>query len=415
MFSHFTLRSAGIVLRRTLGAVALTSMVALAAPSVSAQGLFSPVIRVNDQAITQYELDQRARFLAVTGTPGDPLKQAREDLIEDRLKLKLITEVGLVPTDEEVQEGLEGLAQRTNLSLDEFYNTMGQAGVDPQTLRDFTRVGIGWREYIGARFLARARPTDEEIDQAIGTAGRGGVQVLLSEIIVPLNEETAPQIEGFVEQVRALKTFDDFSAAASQVSAADSRANGGRLPWMELTRLPPQLREIVLNLKTGEISDAITLQGAVALFQMRGIREVEGSEQRFAAIEYATYLIPGGRTSEGLAAAQNVIDAVDSCDDFYGIAQDQSPDVLTIESLPPSEIPNDIALELSKLDPGETSTAVTRNNGQTLALVMLCGRTSEIAEDADRNSIASALTQQRLETFSNSLLSQLRAEARIIE
>ncbi|MBT8155218.1 peptidylprolyl isomerase [Epibacterium ulvae] len=412
---HFLSAKAGQFARRALATLAVAALVGTTVPAASAQGLFSPVIRVNDQAITEYELQQRARFLTVTGTPGNPLEQAREVLIEDKLKLQLMNEVGLLPTEEEVIEGMTTLAQRTNLSLDEFLATLGQAGVDPQTLRDFTRVGIGWREYIGARFLGRARPSDAEIDQAMGSAGTGGVQVLLSEIIIPLTRENAPQVEDFIEEVRARGGVDTFSAAASQVSAADSRENGGRLPWMDLTNLPPQLRDVVLNLKNGEISEPISLQGAVALFQMRGIREIEGSAPRFAAIEYATYLIPGGRSPEGLATAQDVINRVDTCDDFYGVAQDQAPEVLTIDSLPPTDIPRDIALELAKLDPGETSTAVTRNNGQTLALVMLCGRTSELAGEADRQSIANALTQQRLETFSNSLLSQLKSEARIIE
>ncbi len=412
---HFLSAKAGQFARRALAGLTVAALVASTVPEATAQGLFSPVIRVNDQAITEYELQQRARFLTVTGTPGDPLTQAREVLIEDKLKLQLMNEVGLLPTEEEVIEGMTALAQRTNLSLDEFLATLGQAGVDPQTLRDFTRVGIGWREYIGARFLARARPSDAEIDQAIGTAGTGGVQVLLSEIIIPLTRENAAQVEAFVEEVRARGGIETFSAAASQVSAADSRNNGGRLPWMDLTNLPPQLRDVVLNLKNGEISDPISLQGAVALFQMRGIREIEGRAPRFAAIEYATYLIPGGRSPEALATAQDVINRVDTCDDFYGIAKDQAPEALTIDSLPPADIPRDIALELAKLDPGETSTAVTRNDGQTLALVMLCGRTSELASEADRQSVANALTQQRLETFSNSLLSQLKSEARIVE
>ncbi len=398
-----------------LRCVLTVSALALTPVTVSAQGLFAPVVRVNDQAITGYELQQRARFLEVTGGQGDTLAQAREALIEDRLKLSLLDEVGLVPTDEEVQTGMEELAQRTNLSLNEFLGVLGQAGVDPQTLRDFTRVGIGWRQYISARFLARSRPSETEIDQAMGRSGTGSVQVALSELIVPLTPENAAQVETLMEEVQRLRGFEAFSNAARQVSAAESRNNGGRLPWMELTNLPPALRDIVLNLKTGEISAPVTLQGAVAIFQMRGIREVEGGAQSYAAIEYATLLLPGGRSAEGLAAAQKVIDAVDTCDDLYGVAQKFPEGALTIDSLPPADIPNDIALELAKLDAGETSTNVTRNQGQTLALLMLCGRTADLGEGASREAVANALTQQRLETFANSLLSQMTSEARIVE
>ena len=72
-------------------------------------------------------------------------------------------------------------------------------------------------------------------------------------------------------------------------------------------------------------------------------------------------------------------------------------------------------MELSKLDPGETSTALTRSDGQTLVLLMLCGRTPLLEEDQeiDRDSIAAQLRNQRLNAFSENLLEQLAAEATI--
>ena len=46
---------------------------------------------------------------------------------------------------------------------------------------------------------------------------------------------------------------------------------------------------------------------------------------------------------------------------------------------------------------------------------MLCNRTRDLGENTSREEVANALTQQRLEAFSASLLEQLRAEATIIE
>ena len=247
----------------------------------------------------------------------------------------------------------------------------------------------------------------------MGSAGTGSVQVLLSEFIVPINEQNAAQVEELIEQVARLKGYDSFSAAAAQYSAAASRNEGGRLPWMPLTKLPPQLQEVALALKPGEISEPLPLQSAVALFQMRGVREVEGAAPRFTAIEYAAYHVPGGRSPEGLATAQKVVDSVDTCEDFYGLAQGQDPSVLDVQSLPPSDIPRDVALELAKLDPNETSTALTRNNGQTLMVLMLCGRTADLGEDCSRETVANALTAQRMTSLASSYLEQLRADARI--
>ena len=83
--------------------------------------------------------------------------------------------------------------------------------------------------------------------------------------------------------------------------------------------------------------------------------------------------------------------------------------------LAPGEIPRDIALELAKLDEGEISTNLTRSDGQTLVFLMLCGRTAVQNENATRNDVAAALTQQRLNQLADSYLDQLRADALIIE
>ncbi|MEC8574946.1 MAG: peptidylprolyl isomerase, partial [Pseudomonadota bacterium] len=81
-------------LTRTASAVALAAALLFQPAVGSAQGLFSPAVTVNDSVVTNYELQQRARFLALLREPGDPLEKAREDLIEDRLKLEVLAQAG---------------------------------------------------------------------------------------------------------------------------------------------------------------------------------------------------------------------------------------------------------------------------------------------------------------------------------
>ncbi|ATG36015.1 putative chaperone surA [Phaeobacter piscinae] len=400
-------------LTQSAAAIALATAVMFGPVPAAAQGLFAPAVTVNDAVVTNYELQQRARFLTLLRDPGDPQKKAREDLILDRLKLDVLAQAGIEPTEEEVVEGMTELAGRANLSLQEFLNVLGQNGVAPETLRDFTRVGIAWREYIAARYLAQARPSEEEIDRAMGLSGSGGVEVLLSELIMPINAQNAAQVEDIAQQVSRITTTGAFSQAAQQYSATATRQSGGRMPWMPLTNLPPQLQQVVLGLRPGEVTAPLPLDGAVALFQLRDLRETSGAAPNYAAIEYAAYYLPGGRTPEALAAGTKVANAIDTCDDLYGVAKDQDPSVLDRETLAPAEIPQDIAIELAKLDPNETSLALTRNNGQTLMLLMLCGRTAEVNAEASRESVGNALTQQRLGAFADSLLEQLKADARI--
>lgn len=404
--------------RNTCAAVVLAALALIAAlpGATSAQSLFSPVITVNGDAITGYELEQRALLLRVLNAPGDIPELARKALIEDRLKQQAAKAVGIEIAPEDVETGMDEFAARANLSTDALLQAFAQENISRQTLRDFVKVNLLWRNYVSARFGARARPSASEIDRAMGRGGAsGGIQVLLSEVIIPITPQTAAQVEALADRIAQVQSYDAFSSAATQYSASNSRTDGGRLGWMPLTRLPAPLQPVILELKKGEVTAPLALPNAVALFQMRGIRETGVSEPRYAKVDYASYLIPGGRSPEALATAQRIIDGTDTCNDLYGIAKDQPPEVLERHERAPREIPRDVALELSKLDVDESSTALTRNNGQTLVLLMLCGRTAQSTAEATRDQIGNALLEQRLQSFATSHLEQLRADAQILE
>ena len=396
--------------------LALMLATALGVVPAAAQTPFSPAIRVNEDTISYYEIDQRARFLLLLRAPGIPEEEARKVLIEERLKEQAVRSAGIDATEEEIATGITEFAARANLTGEEFEAALVQAGVDPATFRDFVEIGVEWREFVRARFLPRSRPTDAEIDRALGAdGGGGGVRVLLSEIIMPVTPETLEEVTARAERISQITDFGSFSAEAGRYSATATRGNGGRMNWMPLTNLPPQLRPLILGLAPGEVTQPISLPNAIALFQLRDIEETPVGEPDFAAIDYAAYYIPGGRSEAALAQAARIAAEVDTCDDLYGVAKGQPEEVLERASRAPGEIPQDIAVELAKLDDGEVSTALTRGDGQTLVFLMLCGRTAAINEAATREDVANALLQERITAFADSFLEQLRADALIVE
>ncbi len=399
---------------RKLSALALGITLAFGPVQVLAQNMFAPVIRVNDSVVTAYELDQRARMLTLLRAPGDPQEVAREQLIDDRLRLQAAEAAGIVPSPEEVLDGMAEFAGRANLSRDEFIQALEASGVSAQTFRDFVRAGLSWRLLVQSRFVGRVNLSEAEIDRALGASGGSSVRVLLSEIIMPAPPPQAEAVQARAQRISQITSEAEFSAQARQFSATASRGAGGRLPWQNLEDLPPVLRPLVLALAPGEVTDPIPIPNAVALFQLRAVEETDYTPPTYSAIEYAAYYMPGGRSDATLAQTRVLASKVDRCDDLYGVAKGQPEDVLDRQTLPPADIPTDIAFELSKLDPGEVSTALTRSNGQTLVFLMLCGRTAEVNDDVDRDQFALGLRNQRLQSLAESYLAQLRADARIV-
>lgn len=411
-------RRGAAAIRAVLSVCAALALSALLAGVAMAQSNpFRPVLLVNDKAITAWELDQRARILRLFRSPGDPNEEAREALIDERLQLAAAQRLGITAPEEAVEAGMQEFASRVELSVEEFLAALAQAGVEPETFRDFVRAGVTWREVVRTRFGPRAQVTEAEVDRALAlTSRRGGAEVLISEIIIPArNPEEQARAQAIADDIaRNVSGQGAFAAAARQYSAAPTAQNGGRVSnAVQVSNLPPALRAQILTLAPGEVSDPITLAGAVAVFQLRELRETGLADAENVSLEYARYLIPNGGTDAARAEAARVAARVDTCDDLYGVNKGQPDERLVIETRALQDIPAEIALELAKLDEGEVSTAIVR--GGTQVLLMLCGRTEIREEEIDRATVRRSLIDQRLSAYADGFLAELRADAIIRE
>ena len=386
-----------------------------AAP-VSAQNLFSPAVKVNEQVVTHYEVQQRARFMTLLRAPGNAQEQALKSLTDERLQTAAASAAGINPSDEEVLAGMEEFAARANLSAEDFIKALAGGGVAAETFRDFVKSGLAWRNLVRVRFGPRAQITEDEIDRAIAqSTGKGGLRVLLSEIILPANTPQATAAsQKRAEKISQTTSLSVFSANARRYSASPSARQGGRLQWMPLSNLPAQIRGQILALSPGQVTAPISITNGIVMFQLRAIEETDVAAPADVSLEYAQYFIAGGHSDAAMKEAARVMAKVDNCDDLYGINKGKPEDLLLVETLPISQVPQDIALELAKLDPGEVSTRLTRSNGQTLVFLMMCGRTPELGEDVSRDTIRSQLVNQRLESYADGYLSELKADATIV-
>ena len=147
-------------------ALALGLATVLSGP-VLAQNLFAPAATVNDSVVSEFEVQQRVRFLKILNARGGTRKAALESLINERLRGEAIRDAGLTLTEAGINEGLEEFAGRANLSRAEFTKALGRAGIEPETFRDFVVNGIAWRDLIRARYGARVSISEAEIDRAV--------------------------------------------------------------------------------------------------------------------------------------------------------------------------------------------------------------------------------------------------------
>jgi len=392
--------------------MALAMLIGAGPALAQTDGPFAPKVIVNDEAITNYEYEQRILFMRLLGNPPNIEKMSLDALVDDRLRMEEAKRLGITVSEEDLNTGMEEFAGRANLGTDQFIAAIGQEGVAPETFRDFIKAGIAWRQVVRNRFGPRAQVTEAEIDRAIAAAstggGGGGTQVLLSEIVLRADTpEYRAEAQSLAERLsRDLRSEGQFASAAREYSASRSREEGGRMPWMALSNLPPEIAAQVLTLGPGQVTSPIELEQAVVLFQLRALREGKPTAPTTLSVDYAEFRIPGGT----LADAMKVRMQADTCEDLYGVAKGLPADRLVRETQPVGKVPPDVARELKKLDQNEVSYGLS--TPQMAVLLMLCGRTPDLGEgEVDREAVRRRLMNQRLSGYADSYLAELKADA----
>jgi peptidyl-prolyl cis-trans isomerase SurA len=386
----------------------LAALLALPLRAPAAAPDFAPVIRVDGAVITGFELEQRIRFLTLLGVQGDIAREAETGLIDDRLRQNAARRFGVRLSPEQLRAGMTEFAGRANLSVEEFVAILEENGVAAATFRDFVDAGLLWRELVRARFLDRARAVSEaDIDRALTLEMQRlpTARVLLSEIVLPAGRNAEAQ-----RLAETLQGEPAFAAAARERSVAASAADGGRIDWVPLPYLPPQIAQAIAGLTVGQISPPVIAADGVALYLLRGIEPIEAITPQVTQVEYAIVLIPGAGTAAAAAEAARLRQGADRCGDLWGLTQGGA-DRVRVESRLLSATPAGIAAELARLDVGGVSTRLVRDGAKMF--LMLCARRLESGLPPSREAVRERITLERLEGFARIWLAEMRVQADI--
>ncbi|MFD1702688.1 SurA N-terminal domain-containing protein [Methylopila henanensis] len=151
--------------------VALACLAAAAAPA-RAQ---SVAVVVNGQPILSSEIKSRAALIALAGGgKGGGVAAARDELIDEKLKVAEAKRYGMEASDAQVDAAFASIAQRTKLTPAQFTQAIGQRGVSAQTLKSRLKAEMTWAMLVRRKFAAQAAAREKT---AIASAANRGGQI----------------------------------------------------------------------------------------------------------------------------------------------------------------------------------------------------------------------------------------------
>ena len=375
---------------------------------VYANDTFAPAIQVDDMLITQYEIDQRALFFELLKFPGNHKKEAEKSLINDRLKLRAAEKLGVEANPAAVKIEMEMFAQRGNLTIDEFAKRLKKAGVDRITWESYAQIPILWLETVSRKFAPEIASSMANNDLINYSASRSEIQVLLTEIIIPVQLGFEEEANQRIESLRRTKSLKKFSEAASKYSVAPTRDVGGKVKWQNLSDLPAVVKPLISGLAQGEVSEPLPIPGGIAIFQLRDIRESKYSQSNSKFVNYIEFIFKKNKKTN-----DTLISNVLMCDDLYTFSNSIQQAEISRNNVKENLLSKELKNILSELD--ENEFIIQDNDNFTSKVLMVCRRTQkENLSKSDISDISRRLANKRLFNLANSYLENLRQEARIV-
>jgi peptidyl-prolyl cis-trans isomerase SurA len=250
-------------------------LVALATPALAANP-YAPALTVNEGVITNYDIAQRMKLLDALGANGDLHKLAVQQLTEDRVKVQAARELQIELPEGAIDAGLDEFATSRGLKTEDVLRVLNARGIDRQTMDDFVESGLLWREVVGAKFRARATPSEADLDAALEMAATTPREMLtLAEIALPYAERGEAETDALAEQIyRQISRGASFADMAREYSRSATAEHGGLLEPVPAARLPDAFRSQVLLLSPGQVTRPLPISGGVALVKLVSIAEV---------------------------------------------------------------------------------------------------------------------------------------------
>ncbi|HWC46049.1 MAG TPA: SurA N-terminal domain-containing protein, partial [Casimicrobiaceae bacterium] len=243
-----------MALRRLLGFILFAALAGFAHAAADPVSLDRVVVIVNDEAITQWDMNEARRILLsqlkaskITPPPNDVLdKQVLERLIVQRAVLQYAKETGIRVDDTTVERTILRIAEENKLAADEFRKVLEREGIPYANYREDIRKQILIQRVRDREVDSKVSVSDAEVDNYLATLASqagGEDEYQLSHIYIAVPEEASSdaveasrrRAEQALAEVRAGK---DFGQVAASYSNAPDATSGGNLGWRTRARLP---------------------------------------------------------------------------------------------------------------------------------------------------------------------------------
>lgn len=314
------------------------------AKTIDAEPLDQVVAIINDDVITQSELDKQAHLIKKrltekeTTLPEQGLldKQILNQLIEKKLQLQTAHRAGITIDDNTLDQAMEDIAKKNDFTLTQLRKAVESDGVNFDDFRNDIREQIAIERFIAREIANRITITQQEVAKYMNSAGYDQEHIKeyhLQDILIALPEipssedlQKAKKLANtIVEQLNAGKKFETLAIANSN---GQSALTGGDLGWRRIEEIPSTFVNDAQIMKVGDIKGPIRADNGyhiIKLLESRGnVQRHHITETRVQHILLKTTLLKGDEVVK--AELLTLKKQIENGKDFSAMAEKHSQD-----------------------------------------------------------------------------------------
>lgn len=239
---------------------------------------------VDNDVVMQSQLDQRLREVRQTiqkrGAPLPPehvlTQQVLERLIIENIQLQIGDRSGIRITDEELNQAMGTIAQRNNMSLDQFRAALAHDGLSYDDAREQVRREMIISRVRQRRVAERIQVSEQEVQNFLAS-DMGKIQLSeeyrLANILIPVPDGASPETvqaagRQATELYQQLKQGADFGQLAVSRSAGDNALEGGEIGWRKAAQLPSPFDSMIGSLAVGDVTEPVRTPGGYIILKL---------------------------------------------------------------------------------------------------------------------------------------------------
>ncbi len=402
----------------------LTLALVLAVPPIAAAQEQRIVAVVNDDVVSNFDVDSRIALMMMGAGPADtPETRARmraqvlRQLIDERIQTQEARRLGLSLPRAELDKILRSIEQANNLPQGGLERALRQGGVPLVALERQIEASQSWQRVVNARLRPTVEIGRDEIDDVLRRyqTGEAVQEFQLSEIFLAVDQ---PDQEGEVRErmediIAQLRRGVPFAMLAQQYSQSASAGDMGDIGWVERDTLDPEVAPAVAGAQQGQLIGPVRVAAGFYLYALRAARTIAPPKPDDARVDIAQLVFPAANPTEresAKALAEMVRDTVQGCADLDRVASEaRIPEPQRIADLRVGDLTPDMRARIKDLGVGESTEVFNTDRGEAVAMV--CVRTEAQSNMPTETDVEDNLARQRLENAARRYLRDLRRVA----